>query len=176
MTSKVTAEAKDDILGIANVNYALSSDAELYAVTSGDKIETGALADVAKDGTVTAIVKNGEIVAIFYGVKNDGKLGPDASATYSVSLAKDSAVSSTLKLTVKSTNDGDSTTKFTYKVFAYGITAGKDTASQVNAGEGTLANGTLTVPAITNTNNALVYYVVVTVGGGDLTTSTVIGG
>ena len=176
VTGKVTAEPKDDILGIANVNYALSSDAELYAVTSGDKIETGALADVAKDGTVTAIVKNGEIVAIFYGVKNDSTLGPDASATYSVSLAKDEKTSSTLNLTVKSTNDGDSTTKFTYKVFAYGITAGKDTASQVNAGEGTLANGTLTVPAITNTNNALVYYVVVTVGGSDLTTSTVIGG
>ena len=176
VTGTVTAEAKDDILGIANVNYALSSDAELYAVTSGDKIETGALADVAKDGTVKAIVKNGEIVAIFYGVKNDSTLGPDASATYSVSLAKDEKTSSTLNLTVKSTNDGDSTTKFTYKVFAYGITAGKDTASQVNAGEGTLANSTLTVPAITNTNNALVYYVVVTVGGSDLTTSTVIGG
>ena len=176
VTGTVTAEAKDDIIGIDSKSYALSSDAELYAVTSGDKIETGALADVAKDGTVKAIVKNGEIVAIFYGVKDESTLGPGVNDTYSVSLAKGQGEQSdTLSLTVESTNKSD-TAKFTYKVFAYGITAGKDTASQVNAGEGTLANGTLTVPAITNTNNALVYYVVVTVGGSDLTTSTVIGG
>ena len=172
---KVTAEAKDGIIGIGGTNYALSSEVELYAVTTKSKIETGALADVAENATVTAIVKNGEVVAIFYGVTDKGPIGPSVGDTYSVSLAKDQAVSSTLKLTVKSTNDSD-TAKFTYKVFAYGITAGKDTAVQVNEGTGTLAAGTSTVTALTGTNNTLVYYVVVTVGGDTLTTSTVIGG
>ncbi|MCI7473390.1 MAG: S-layer homology domain-containing protein [Clostridiales bacterium] len=172
---KVTAEAKDGIIGIGGTNYALSSEVELYAVTTKSKIETGALADVAKDATVTAIVKNGEIVAIFYGVTDEGPIGPGVGDTYSVSLAKDQATSSTLKLTVKSTNESD-TAKFTYKVFAYGITAGKDTAVQVNEGTGTLAAGTATETVLTGTNNTLVYYVVVTVGGETLTTSTVIGG
>ena len=76
---------------------------------------------------------------------------------------------------MKSTNGSD-TAKFTYKVFAYGITAGKDTAVEVSAGEGALVNGTSTVSVISGTNNTLVYYVVVTVGGDTLTTSTVIGG
>ena len=172
---QVTAEAKDGIIGIDNKSYAVSSEVELYAVTTKSKIETGALADVAKNATVTAIVKNGEVVAIFYGVTDEGPIGPGVGDTYSVSLAKDQAVSSTLKLTVKSTNDSD-TAKFTYKVFAYGITAGKDTAVQVNEGTGTLAAGTSTVTALTGTDNTLVYYVVVTVGGDTLTTSTVIGG
>ncbi|HJB80559.1 S-layer homology domain-containing protein [uncultured Flavonifractor sp.] len=175
MTGKVTAEAKDDIIGIDNKSYALSSDVELYAVTSGDKIETGALADVAKDGTVTVIVKNGEVITIFYGVSNDSPVGPGVSDSYSVSLAKNAQTSATLDLTVKSTNGSD-TAKFTYKVFAYGITAGKDTAVEVSAGEGALVNGTSTVSVIRGTNNTLVYYVVVTVGGDTLTTSTVIGG
>ena len=175
MTGKVTAEAKDDIIGIDNKSYALSSDVELYAVTSGDKIETGALADVAKDGTVTVIVKNGEVITIFYGVSNDSPVGPGVSDSYSVSLAKNAQTSATLDLTVKSTNGSD-TAKFTYKVFAYGITAGKDTAVEVSAGEGALVNGTSTVSVISGTNNTLVYYVVVTVGGDTLTTSTVIGG
>ena len=175
MTGKVTAEAKDDIIGIDNKSYALSSDVELYAVTSGDKIETGALADVAKDGTVTVIVKNGEVITIFYGVSNDSPVGPGVSDSYSVSLAKNAKDSATLDLTVKSTNGSD-TAKFTYKVFAYGITAGKDTAVEVSAGEGALVNGTSTVSVISGTNNTLVYYVVVTVGGDTLTTSTVIGG
>ena len=172
---QVTAEAKDGIIGIGGTNYALSSEVELYAVTTKDKIETGALADVAKNAAVTAIVKNGEVVAIFYGVTEEGPVGPGVSDTYSVSLAKNGTTSSTLDLTVKSTNDSD-TAKFTYKVFAYGITAGKDTAVQVNEGTGTLASGTSTVTALTGTNNTLVYYVVVTVGGDTLTTSTVIGG
>ena len=175
MTGKVTAEAKDDIIGIDNKSYALSSDVELYAVTGGDKIETGALADVAKDGTVTVIVKNGEVITIFYGVSNDSPVGPGVSDSYSVSLAKNAQTSATLDLTVKSTNGSD-TAKFTYKVFAYGITAGKDTAVEVSAGEGALVNGTSTVSVISGTNNTLVYYVVVTVGGDTLTTSTVIGG
>ena len=175
MTGKVTAEAKDDIIGIDNKSYALSSDVELYAVTGGDKIETGALADVAKDGTVTVIVKNGEVITIFYGVSNDSPVGPGVSDSYSVSLAKNAKDSATLDLTVKSTNGSD-TAKFTYKVFAYGITAGKDTAVEVSAGEGALVNGTSTVSVISGTNNTLVYYVVVTVGGDTLTTSTVIGG
>lgn len=175
LNGKVTAEAKDGIIGIANKSYALSSEVELYAVTTKSKIETGALADVAKDSDVTAIVKNGEIVAIFYGVTDEGPIGPGVGDTYSVSLAKDQATSSTLKLTVKSTNESD-TAKFTYKVFAYGITAGKDTAVQVNEGTGTLAAGTATETVLTGTNNTLVYYVVVNVGGETLTTSTVIGG
>lgn len=172
---QVTAEAKDGIIGIGGTNYALSSEVELYAVTTKDKIETGALADVAKNAAVTAIVKNGEVVAIFYGVTDEGPVGPGVSDTYSVSLAKDQAVSSTLKLTVKSTNDSD-TAKFTYKVFAFKLGANKDTAIEVSAGEGTLANGAKTVEAIKNTSNDQVYYVVVTVGGDTLTTSTVIGG
>ena len=172
---QVSAEAKDGIIGIGNTNYALSSEVELYAVTTKSKIETGALADVAKNATVTAIVKNGEVVAIFYGVTDEGPIGPGVGDTYSVSLAKDQAVSSTLKLTVNSTNKSD-TAKFTYKVFAYGITAGKDTAVQVNEGNGTLAAGTATKTALEGTNNTLVYYVVVNVGGETLTTSTVIGG
>ena len=172
---QVTAEAKDGIIGIGGTNYALSSEVELYAVTTKDKIETGALADVAKNAAVTAIVKNGEVVAIFYGVTDEGPIGPGVSDTYSVSLAKDQAVSSTLKLTVKSTNDSD-TAKFTYKVFAFKLGANKDTAIEVSAGEGTLANGAKTVEAIKNTSNDQVYYVVVTVGGDTLTTSTVIGG
>ena len=175
MTGKVTAEAKDDIIGIDNKSYALSSDVELYAVTGGDKIETGALADVAKDGTVTVIVKNGEVVAIFYGVTDEGPIGPGVGDTYSVSLAKDKDVSSTLKLTVNSTNKSD-TAKFTYKVFAFKLGANKDTAIEVSAGEDTLANGAKTVEAIKNTSNDQVYYIVVTVGGETLTTSTVIGG
>ena len=175
MTDTVTAEAKDDIIGIGGKSYALSSDVELYAVTDGDKIETGALADVAKDGTVTVIVKNGEVITIFYGVSNDSPVGPGVSDSYSVSLAKNAQTSATLDLTVKSTNGSD-TAKFTYKVFAYGITAGKDTAVEVSAGEGALVNGTSTVSVISGTNNTLVYYVVVTVGGDTLTTSTVIGG
>ena len=172
---KVTAEAKDGIIGIGGTNYALSSEVELYAVTTKSKIETGALADVAKDATVTAIVKNGEIVAIFYGVTDEGPIGPGVGDTYSVSLAKDQATSSTLKLTVNSTNESD-TAKFTYKVFAFKLGANKDTAIEVSAGEGTLANGAKTVEAIKNTSNDQVYYVVVTVGGETLTTSTVIGG
>ena len=171
----VTAEAKDGIIGIGGTNYALSSEVELYAVTTKSKIETGALADVAKNAAVTAIVKNGEVVAIFYGVTDEGPIGPGVGDTYSVSLAKDQDVSSTLKLTVKSTNDSDNA-KFTYKVFAFKLGANKDTAIEVSAGEGTLANGAKTVEAIKNTSNDQVYYVVVTVGGETLTTSTVIGG
>ena len=53
---QVTAEAKDGIIGIDNKSYAVSSEVELYAVTTKSKIETGALADVAKNATVTAIV------------------------------------------------------------------------------------------------------------------------
>jgi len=172
----VTAEAKDGIIGINGTNYALSSDVELYAVTTKEKIETGVLADVAKGATVTAIVKNGEVVTIFYAVTDDGHTGTGVSDTYSVSLAKNGKTSSTLDLTVKSTNGSDNSTKFTYKVFAYGITAGKDTAVQVNEGNGTLTAGTSTVTALTGTNNTLIYYVVVTVDGKTLTTSTVIGG
>ena len=175
LTGKVTAEAKDGIIGIGGAGYAVSSEVELYAVTTKSKIETGALADVAKDAAVTAIVKNGEVVAIFYGVTDEGPIGPGVGDTYSVSLAKDKDVSSTLKLTVNSTNKSD-TAKFTYKVFAFKLGANKDTAIEVSAGEGTLANGAKTVEAIKNTSNDQVYYVVVTVGGETLTTSTVIGG
>ena len=106
---------------------------------------------------------------------DEGPIGPGVGDTYSVSLAKDKDVSSTLKLTVNSTNKSD-TAKFTYKVFAFKLGANKDTAIEVSAGEDTLANGAKTVEAIKNTGNDQVYYIVVTVGGETLTTSTVIGG
>ncbi len=69
LNGKVTAEPDDDIIGIDSKSYAISSDVEYYAITSGDKIESGSEADLEKDVNVTAIVKNGEVVTIFYGVK-----------------------------------------------------------------------------------------------------------
>ena len=69
LNGKVTAEPDDDIIGIDSKSYAISSDVEYYAITSGDKIESGSEADLTSGTTVTAIVKNGEVVTIFYGVK-----------------------------------------------------------------------------------------------------------
>ena len=89
MTAKVTAEEDDDIIGLDSKNYAVSSDVEVYGVTSADKIESASLADVEKGMTVTAIVKNGEIVTIFYGVtKSSGGSNDDAEIAGDVTTTK----------------------------------------------------------------------------------------
>ena len=84
LSGKVTAEPDDDIIGIDSKSYAISSDVEYYAVTSGDKIESGSEADLEKDVNVTAIVKNGEVVTIFYGVKASSSSGEGGSSEVAV--------------------------------------------------------------------------------------------
>src|SRR5699024_9618191 len=109
--------------------------------------------------------------------------GESTNGAYGVALAKDGTTSSTLKLTVNkltaggAVDTGDSTTKYTAKVYAYAIGSDKDNAVEVSTvSEQTLTRGTSTVDAIKGTNNTLIYYVVVTIGNETLTTSTVIGG
>lgn len=84
LNGKVTAEPDDDIIGIDSKSYAISSDVEYYAITSGDKIESGSEADLEKDVNVTAIVKNGEIVTIFYGAKASSGSGEGGSSEVAV--------------------------------------------------------------------------------------------
>ena len=110
--AEVTAEAKDGVIGLkkdaADKTYAISDKVEVYAVTKGDKIETGVLADVEKGMTVTAIVKNGEVVSIFYGSKTSG--GSTGSIKVSgvngtVTMAEGSD-DTTLRATVLGKEDG----------------------------------------------------------------------
>ena len=79
MSGKVTAVEKDGMIGLASKGYAVSKDAEVYAVTAGDKIETGVMADVEKDMTVTAIVKNGKVITIFYNTSKTPAVGGEGS-------------------------------------------------------------------------------------------------
>ncbi len=165
--------------GTSNITYwTVAKDCKVFYVNADGVISEYSTSSIGTDDNdiVNYIVDNGEVSYIFIQEVAAGSTVPGTSDTYSVALAKDSTTSSTLKLTVNSTNGSDSSTKFNYKVYAYSITSGKDTAVQVNAGNGTLSSGTATVDAITGTNNTLIYYVVVEVAGETLTTATVIGG
>ena len=165
--------------GTSNITYwTVAKDCKVFYVNTDGEISEYSTSSIGTDDNdvVNYIVDNGEVSYIFIQEVAAGATVPGTSDTYSVALAKNGTTSSTLDLTVKSTNSGDSTTKFSYKVFAYSITSGKDTAVQVNAGNGTLTSGTSTVSVITGTNNTLIYYVVVEIAGETLTTATVIGG
>ena len=101
----------------------------------------------------------------------------DQNATYTVSAAKKAnTTTGEIELTVTST-DATDTTRYTAKVFAFSIGAGKDTAVEIGSVSSTpLVAGTSTVSVANNTNNSLVYYVEVTIDGDTLTTGTIIGG
>ena len=167
--------------------FTAANDCKVFYIDAEGVITEGAVSSIATDEDDRAyyVVDDGELTYVFIQSyeKNATDPGESTNGTYSVALAKDSTTSSTLKLTVNkltaggAVDAGDSTTKYTAKVYAYAIGSDKDNAVEVSTvSEQTLTSGTSTVDAIKGTNNTLIYYVVVTIGNETLTTSTVIGG
>lgn len=70
----LNGDYENDVLAIDqkspyDTSFAVSSDIEVYEVTTGDKIEAGSTGSLVDNATVTLVIENAEVVAAFVIVK-----------------------------------------------------------------------------------------------------------
>ena len=172
------AEA-NGVIGLFGSYYSYADDCQVFYKDTDGNMSVWSINSIADDANDKVFAKfvDGEVSTLIIQDVDDGAPStPGVSNTYAVSMGKNAGTSSTLELTVNSTDSSD-TAAFTAKVYMYTLASGKENAVEANTVSGDLTTGAATVTALAGTNNTQVYYAVVTMANGDvLETNTVIGG
>ncbi len=167
--------------GRLGIPYAYEKNCNVYFISVDGELTKSDITAITEDDNDQVFFKlsdKGRLTDVYVRVVDATEGVTPGAGTFSAAMGKGSNAGN-LTLTVASTDNSDSTSTFTAKIYAFALASGKDTAVEVGTvGTKTLSAGTQTVaPAISGTVNTQVYYAVVTMNDGTvLTTNTIIGG
>ena len=176
-----TDSVVNDVVKLGGIPYAYEKNCNVYFISVDGELTKSDITAITEDDNDQVFFKlsdKGRLTDVYVKVVDTTEGVTPGAGTFSAAMGKGSNAGN-LTLTVASTDNTDSTSTFTAKIYAFALASGKDTAVEVGTvGTKTLSAGTQTVaPAISGTVNTQVYYAVVTMNDGTvLTTNTIIGG
>ena len=176
-----TDSVVNDVVKLGGIPYAYEKNCNVYFISVDGELTKSDITAITEDDNDQVFFKlsdKGRLTDVYVKVVDTTEGVTPGAGTFSAAMGKGSNAGN-LTLTVASTDNSDSTSTFTAKIYAFALASGKDTAVEVGTvGTKTLSAGTQTVaPAISGTVNTQVYYAVVTMNDGTvLTTNTIIGG